>query len=36
MKAKTEKFPISIKSGSSVVKIYRDKAKASAVYYRVG
>jgi integrase len=35
MKTKSEKFPLNIRNGSSVVKIYRDKTKASGVYYRV-
>lgn len=35
MKLKTQKFPIAIRRGSSVVKIYEDKTKASGNYYRV-
>lgn len=35
MKTKSEKFPITIRRGSSVVKIYRDKTKASGTYFRV-
>lgn len=35
MKTKSEKFPISVRRGSSVVKIYRDKTKTSGTYYRV-
>ena len=34
MKTKTEKFPLTIRRGSSIVKIYREK-KASADYFRV-
>jgi hypothetical protein len=33
-KSKAEKFPLNVKSGSSVVKIYRDR-KPSGDYYRV-
>lgn len=36
MKAKPEKFPLTVKNGSSVVKIYQDKTKASGIYYRLG
>lgn len=32
MKTKSEKFPLNIRNGSSVVKIYRDKTKASGIY----
>ena len=35
MKAKSEKFPVSIQRGSSVVKIYRDQTKTSGTYFRV-
>ncbi len=35
MKTKSQKFPITILRGSSVVKIYRDKTKASGTYFRV-
>jgi len=34
MKTKSEKFPLTIRRGSSVVKIY-EEAKASGTYYRV-
>ncbi len=35
MKTKSEKFPLCVRRGSSVVKIYRDKTKASGTYYVV-
>ncbi|MEO6742620.1 MAG: hypothetical protein ABIP20_20445, partial [Chthoniobacteraceae bacterium] len=35
MKTKAEKFPLNIRHGSSVVKIYRDKTKESGTYFRV-
>src|SRR5678810_160449 len=34
MKAKRHRFPIAVKRGSSVVKIYRDR-KRTGTYYRV-
>ena len=34
MKAKRHRFPIIVKRGSSVVKIYRDR-KPTGTYYRV-
>jgi len=35
MKTKAETFPLIVRRGSSVVKIYRDDTKASGTYYRV-
>ncbi len=35
IKTKSEKFPLSIRRGSFVVKIYRDKTKDSGTYFRV-
>lgn len=35
MKTKAEKFPLVVKRGSAVVKIYRDDTKKSGTYYRV-
>ena len=35
MKTQSEKFPLTVRRGSSVVKIYRDKTKASGIYFRV-
>jgi len=35
MKTKAEKFPLTIRRGSSVVKVYQDTTKASGTYYVV-
>jgi integrase len=35
MMAKHKEFPITVRRGSSVVKIYRDQTKASGTYFRV-
>ena len=35
MKTKPEKFPLTIRRGSSTVKIYRDETKTSGTYYRL-